>query len=329
MQWSLRRQRTFLFGVLVAVSLGGLSLNRFWYRELSHVTGNAEWIWVTDTLEKVYPTGGLFVATFDLETPPRSALLKICGDRSWVAYVNGTAAACGWSRPGFRLDMFDVGHLLRQGSNVLAVEVRSPTPAGGLLLSLDVAGVGQNILVSGPRFVSRGRFSLAAHDPSDGPVPVLWGRPPRFPWEYPVLTSHPRTLDEVMVEDPIRVASSAARRLPGGGLAFELPRLVDGYLWLRYAGNGPSYLAVSSEQVADVNRLRRIAQPVVRIAGQRWWLASAPREIRTVYAFGEQVPSAVEVWPIPPDLSSSAPGVVIGRHGPVQRTRWTTRNPPE
>ncbi len=314
---------------MIVVALGGLSLHRFWHRELSHVTGGAEWIWVTDTLEKVYPTAGLFVAPLHLDAPPRSALLKVCGDRSWVAYVNGTAAACGWSRPGFRLDMFDVGHLLRQGDNVIAVEVRSPTPAGGLLLSLDVAGVGQNVLVSGRGFVSRSRFSLGAHDASDEPVPVVWGRPPRFPWEYPVPVSHPRTLDEVMVEDPVRVEARAARRLPGGGLAFDLPGRVDGYLWVRFAGDGPAYVAVSDRDDGDVEGLRRSAQPVVRVAGQEWWLASAPKEMRSVYVFGERKATAVEVWPVPRELSSSAPGVVTGPHGPVQRTRWTTRNPPE
>ena len=314
---------------MIAVALGGLSLHRFWHRELSHVTGGAEWIWVTDTLEKVYPTAGLFVATLDLETPPRTALLKVCGDRSWVAYVNGTAAACGWSRPGFRLDMFDIGHLLRQGDNVIAVEVRSPTPVGGLLLSLDVAGVGHNVLVSGDRFVARKRFSLAAHDPSDGPVPVVWGPPPRYPWEYPVPVSHPRTLDEVMVEDPVRVDAAAARRLPGGGLAFDLPRHIDGYLWLRFAADGPAYVATADGPGGDVDLLRRNAQPVVRVEGQEWWLAAAPQTMASVYVFGERLPTAVEVWPVPPELSSTAPGVVPGPRGPVPRTRWTTRNPPE
>lgn len=325
-----RARRIVIIALVVAVGVGGLALHRFWMRALLHLTGDAEWIWVTDSLARIFPAAGLFVADLDLDAPPAEALLKVSGDREYVVYVNGSAAACGWSRPGFRLDLYDVAHLLRQGGNVIAVEVRSPTPAGGVLVALDVGGVGHNVLVSGPSFGLRPQFSLAGDTAGGGPAPVRWGRPPRFPWGYPALVSHPRTLDEVVVDEPVRIEGAAAAPLVGGGIAFALPRRLFGYLWLEFGGDGAAVaIAVDGEAAGDLAALRRAAQPVVRVRGQRRWLDPEPRWITSVYAFGTRLPVAAEVWPVAEEFRPAAPGVVLGKHGPVPRTRWTTRTPPE
>jgi len=323
-------RRVTLLATSALVLLGGLGVHRFWLRQLHHVTGSATWVWVTDSLERVFPTAGLFVAPLHLDAPPREALLKVCGDREYVVYVNGSPAACGWSRPGFRLDLYDIGHLLRQGQNLIAVEVRSPTPVGGLLVSLDVEGLGPNVLESGRSFTLRRRFSLSPGQEDDVPPPVVWGRPPRFPWQYPSLLPRPRTLDEVVVEEPYRLERTAARELPGGGMEFTLPRRTFGYLWFEYGADGASFAAVvSGEGDSDIAALRDEAQPVIRLAGQRRWLDPQPRWMSRIYAFGRCVPLAAEVWPVPEDFRPTAPGVVPGRHGPVPRTRWTSRIPPE
>ncbi len=322
----IRRQRLAVLVVAVCVGLAAYLVHGFWKRDLSHLTGRAEWIWVTDVLNPIHPQAGLFVASLHLDAPPPAALLKVCGDREYVVYVNGTPAACGWNRPGFRLDLYDVGHLLRQGSNVVAVEVRSPTPVGALLLALDVEGVGRNLLVSGPSFVARSTFSLAATAPGDRPVPVVWGSPPMFPWGYPKPLPQPRTLDQTVVEDPVRIPVSASRELPRGGWEFALPKPVMGYLWLEFAGDGMAFVATAEEgETDDAQHWRDDAEPVVRLRGQRRWLAPEPRSISRIYVFGLQAPQAVEVWPVPEEFSSAAPGVVSGSFGPVPRTRWTTR----
>jgi len=323
-----RSKRLALAIVVAGVSLSGVAVNRLWTRELSHLTGRAEWIWVTDALSEASPAAALFVAPLDLDAPPPSAILKVCGDREYVVYVNGSAAACGWSRPGFRLDLFDVAHLLRQGRNVIAVEVRSPSPVGGLLLSLDVEGVGSDLLVSGPAFRSRARFALGPTDASDAPPPVDWGAPPRFPWAYPKPVSHPRTLDEVVLEDPVRVEAGAARSLEGEARLFDLPRPVYGYLWVEFAGEGPAAVATTpGAGAADVEALRSEAQPVVRLPGERRWLDPQPRQIGHVLIVGKAAPRAIEVWPVAEEFSSAAPGAVTGSFGPVPRTRWTIRSP--
>ena len=325
-----RRQPFFLLVFAVLLVLSAVGIHGFWERELSHLTGPAQWIWVTDELGALHPQGALFVATLHLDGPPPSALLKVCGDREYLVYVNGTPAACGWSRPGFRLDLYDVAHLLKQGDNVIAAEVRSPTPAGALLLALDVDGVGRNVLVSGPAFVARPRFSLAAHDPLDVAVPVEWGGPPRFPWGYPKPLSHPRTLDEVIVEDAVRAEPSAIRPLPDGGWEVSLPRPVFGYLWLEFKGEGLAFVATpDGEGPFDLRWMRGQAHFAVRIRGQSRWLEPEPRKFSKVYVFGVQRPVGAEVWPMSEEVSSTAPGVVPGSFGPVPRTRWTTQTHPE
>jgi hypothetical protein len=324
-----RRQRLALAALAAGVMLGVITVHGFWTRELSHLTGDAQWIWVTDVLSPIHTQSALFVATLDLHAPPPGALLKVCGDREYVIYINGTPAACGWSRPGFRLDLYDVGHLLRQGENVIAAEVRSPTPVGALLLALDVDGVGRNVLVSGPRFVARTEFSLSATDPTDRPIPVRWGMPPRFPWGYPKPVPRPRTLDESVVEDPLKVSASSARALTGGGWVFALPHPVYGYLWLEFRADGSAFaVAAGPEEKKSTSEWRGEASPVVRVRGQRRWLDPQPRLISSVYVFGAQEPTAVEVWPVSEEFSSTAPGVVQGSFGPVPRTRWTTRTHP-
>jgi hypothetical protein len=324
-----RHQRLALGGVAVAVTLAAITVHAFWTRELSHLTGRAQWIWVTDVLTPIHPQSALFVARLHLDAPPPAALLKVCGDREYVVYINGTAAACGWSRPGFRLDLYDVGHLLRQGENVIAAEVRSPTPVGALLLALDVDGKGRNVLVSGPAFLSRSEFSLAPSDPSDRPIPVRWGTPPRYPWGYPKPEPHPRTLDETVVEDPVRIRASSARVLAGGGWEFVLQRPVYGYLWLEFGGDGPAFAVTAGpNDEGSPATWRNDAAPVVRVRGERRWLDPQPRLISRIYVFGPLEPKAAEVWPVSEEFSSTAPGVVQGSFGPVPRTRWTTRTHP-
>ena len=174
-------RRLALIGLAVVLLVAGRGVHRMWARQLSHLTGDAEWVWSTDALERIHQEAGLFVATFRVEAPTRSALLKVCGDREYVAYVNGTVAGCGWSRPGFRLDLLDVAHLLRVGANTLAVEVRSPTPVGGVLVALDVEGIGSNVVATGRSFVFRRRFDLSPVAAGRGPASDAMGAPSAFP----------------------------------------------------------------------------------------------------------------------------------------------------
>jgi hypothetical protein len=323
------RQRLAVLLLVVAVLAGLAALRSFWRRQLSHLTGAAQWVWVTDTLERLHPLAGLFVGRVELDAPPASALLAVSGDREYVVYVNGTAAACGWSRPGFRLELYDVAHLLRQGENVVAIEVRSPTPVGGLLFSLDVDHVPHPVLLSDRHLVARHEFSLAAPAASDPAVPVVWGMPPRAPWDYPAPLPRPRTLDQAVVEEPVRLPAQRAEPVAGGGWRFTVDPPVFGYLWLEFDDDGAAHVVTAPEPDAiSADEARWEASPAVRLPGQRRWLDVQPTRIGVVYVFGGKVPRALEVWPVPEEFRPTAPGVVPGTHAPVPRTRWTTRTRP-
>ena len=323
------RQRLAVLLLVAAVLAGLAGLRSFWRRQLSHLTGAAQWVWVTDALERIHPIAGLFVGRVDLAAPPASALLKVSADREYVIYVNGTAAACGWSRPGFRLELYDVTHLLRQGENVVAVEVRSPTPVGGLLLSLDVDRGGRAVLVSDQHLVARREFSLDGPRPTDPAVPVVWGMPPRAPWDYPAPLPRPRTLDQAVVEEPIRLAGERAEAVAGGGWRFTVDPPVFGYLWLEFDDDGVAHvLSIPEAGAVSDDEARWEASPAIRLPGQRRWLDVQPSRIASVYVFGSTVPRALEVWPVPEEFRPTAPGVVPGKHAPVPRTRWTARTRP-
>jgi hypothetical protein len=309
--------------------MAGRAVHRMWARQLSHLTGDAEWVWSTDVLERIHQEAGLFVATFRVEAPARSALLKVCGDREYVAYVNGSVAGCGWSRPGFRLDLLDVAHLLRVGANTLAVEVRSPTPVGGVLVALDVGGTGSNVVATGRSFAFRRRFDLSPVRPEEAQPPTRWGRPPRYPWGYPTAVSRPRTVDEVSTEEPMRWEVGALQVTAGGARLLTLPRPVFGYVWLEFEGDDAASLWTDVVSIPfDESLVRMLAQPVVRLSGQTRWLDVEPHAMGQVWVLGGRSLRAVEVWPVPAELSSTAPGAVAGRSGLVPRTRWTTRIPP-
>lgn len=300
-------------GLVLAWSL----LHGFWRREVGNLTGEARWVWVTRDLERPYPSRGAFVASFTVSEPGPGALLKVCADREYVAWLNGVAAACGWSRPGFRLDVYDVSHLLRPGANRLRIEVRSPTPVGGLLASLDLPGQRSNAVITGRDFFLETRGGLV-------PPPVVWGSPPRYPWGYPRVFSRPRTLDQLLVEEPV-IAGHPVQLGPKSYL-YRLPSMVFGYLvvqpsssgWLWYAGGA------SGE---DAGRLRERLQ--VFTGAPEVLLDPQPQWIEAILIVAGQPPTRVEVWPVAEPFRARAPGVVPGKLAPLPRTSWSYRNPPE
>ncbi|MDW7967874.1 MAG: hypothetical protein RMI39_07105 [Thermoanaerobaculum sp.] len=235
-------------------------LHGFWRRQVGNLTGEARWVWVTQQLERPYPTRAVFVAPFSLPEPRPGVLLKVAADREYVAWVNGVLAACGWSRPGFRLDVYDVSHLVRPGRNALRLEVRSPTPVGGVLAAVDLPGVGKNALITGRDFFLEERSSLV-------PPPVVWGPPPRYPWGYPRLLSRPRTLDQLLVADPINVGPP--RQVQGHTYLYQLDPPVFGYLWLIPDGAGWVWYAVGGGG-EDLGPLRERFQVHIGAPKRSW-----------------------------------------------------------
>lgn len=300
------------------VLIGALWLHSFWLGQLNHFTGEARWVWVTQELERPYPVRGVFEASFTISQLGPGALLKVTGDREYVARVNGVVAGCGWSRPGFRLDVYDISHLLRTGLNTVAIEVRSPTSVGGLLAAVDLPAQGKNVLVTGRDFF------LVQEKHRRIPPPVIWGSPPRFPWGYPRPTSRPRTIDQVVLADPVPLPSPLL--LSPNGLLYTLEVPIFGYLWVEPGDGGWLWYAIGQGEESP-QELRR---NLMAFTGPPDGLLNPePVWVRKVLLMAKRPPVSVEIWPVAERFRNQAPGVVLGKYGPVPRTRWNFRNPPE
>jgi hypothetical protein len=117
-----------------------------------------------------------------LAAPPARATARVFVDRAHVLFVNGQRAGAGTQSPGDALAAYEVGPLLRAGVNRVVIEASSPTGIGGILFFLDLDGLS---------LVSDGRWRVdrdaAAVTGQARYRPVVWGRPPMYPWSYPRL----------------------------------------------------------------------------------------------------------------------------------------------
>ena len=175
----------FLFALLVLVlaAAAARALVRAHADRMSLATGRAAWLWYTSRLPEPRPLRFWATRDFELPVKPGRALAKVFVDREHVLYVNGVRAGGASQRPGDPLALYEVAALLSAGPNRVALEAASPTGIGGVLFALDVESFGRDALVTDagwrvdldPAAVSRGgRYR-----------PVVWGRPPQYPWGYP------------------------------------------------------------------------------------------------------------------------------------------------
>jgi hypothetical protein len=168
----------------IAVALVGSSTARALYRARADrsllATGRAEWIWYSSRVAKPVPLRFYAVREFTLGVPPARAMARVFVDREHVLTVNGQRAGGATQSPGDPLALYEVAPLLRPGLNRVVIEASSPTGIGGILFALDLAG---------EPLVSDGRWRVgrdAAALTGEGPYrPVVWGRPPLYPWGYP------------------------------------------------------------------------------------------------------------------------------------------------
>ena len=146
-------------------------------------TGNAEWIWYSPPGPEPSPLGFYATRDFALPSAPARASAKLAVDRAHVLYVNGERVGAGEWRPGDPLRVYAIGGRLRAGVNRIAIEASSPTGVGAILFSLDVDGFGRDAVVSDRRW--RVDLSPGAIAAGSRYRPIVWGRPPQYPWGYP------------------------------------------------------------------------------------------------------------------------------------------------
>jgi hypothetical protein len=176
-----------LFGIAAAVlvSVSALTLSRHLRDQAESTMGRAEWIWYARAGRKPAPIR--FYATRDVELPAvaRRATAKLFVDREYVLYVNGRRAGGGSRRPGDPLAVYEVASFLRPGLNRVAIEASSPDGVGGILFSLEGDGIEPGAFASDTRW----RVDLDASAVANGARyrPIVWGRPPQYPWGYPRL----------------------------------------------------------------------------------------------------------------------------------------------
>jgi len=169
--------------VLIAGAAALVSLGHAHGDRLSSHTGAAEWIWYTSRLPRAAPL--TFYATREvlLSERPERATAKLFVDRAHVLWVNGRRAGNGAQQPGDPLAIYAIEELLRLGPNRIAIEASHPTGAGGILFSLDISGHGRDALVSNGEW--RVDPDPAAIRSGGRYLPMVWGRPPQYPWGYP------------------------------------------------------------------------------------------------------------------------------------------------
>lgn len=160
--------------------MAALALHRARADRAHGTTGPAEWIWYSSRVPKPVPLRFYAVREFELTAVPPRSTARVFVDREHVLYVNGERAGGGTQRPGDALATYELASLLRPGGNRVVIEAASPTGIGGILFALDLGG---QLLVSDGRWrVDRDPAALT------GPGryrPVVWGKPPQYPWGYP------------------------------------------------------------------------------------------------------------------------------------------------
>lgn len=120
---------------------------------------------------------------FTLTGSPARATARVFVDREHILYVNGQRAGAATQRPGDPLAVYEVAHFLHAGANRIAIEAASPTGIGGILFSMDGRGPEGELLVSDRRW--RVDEDAAALTGGARYRPMVWGRPPQYPWGYP------------------------------------------------------------------------------------------------------------------------------------------------
>ncbi|HHQ49656.1 MAG TPA: hypothetical protein ENK19_12340 [Acidobacteria bacterium] len=300
--WGLRVAMAGL--VLIALVL---FLRGFYLRELYQYTGEAEWIWPSNDLHAPHPMAAAFYRVVRLHERPLEAVAKICGDRSYVLWINGQLAMAGYNRPAYHLDVVPVTDLLNPGPNLFVIEARSPTSAGGVLFSLDLMPSVEGRREGDPRgrsvVVSNASWKVMDHawqgypgqEPHGGDPPWIWGRPPDHPWVYPLAIRHDLPLAQGLSGTEVRLTASAFHRGSDGIWRHRLGQWFRGLLRLDGKLPGPGELAVRVRGEADDPPAFR---PVIPLPGQEHWIFGGPVEGSVVEIEGEKPTVSVVLLPL-------------------------------
>ena len=171
---------SFALAVALVLASAVLALQRSRADRAHRTTGRAEWIWYSSRVPTPVPLRFYAVREIALAAAPARATARVFVDRAHVLFVNGQRAGGATQRPGDGLAAYEVAQWLRPGVNRVVIEASSPTGIGGILFALDLGG--ESLVSDGRWRVDRDAAAMT------GPGryrPVVWGRPPMYPWGYP------------------------------------------------------------------------------------------------------------------------------------------------
>lgn len=281
---------------------------------------SAQWIWAPGEWRSPRPVAFLAARDFELGASSGPLRLAITADEEFVAYLNGKLVGRGRFDAG-PLEAIDIGAVARQGRNRLVVEARSSRGAGGLRATL---WQGARVIVATDpswrvyRALEPGL--LRGWLPLDGGVAAAsWGAPPVGRWGKQTLVEGQlsRWSNEIRVATVVRGRSLAPRTpwfrdwpreavTPAlrGASVIDFGRPIDGYLSLRYVGEGDALLFVGLDRSPDPKALRP-DHVVVRVPGASVWSDVQLRRVRYVLSIGDS--RLVGAWIDAIDLPAGPP----------------------
>ncbi len=255
-------------------------------------TGNAEWIWPRDA-DATAGRPAAYLLLVDFEVPAGAgtagARLFVAADAEYAVHLNGPPIARGVFRLGEPIDEFEVGRLLREGVNRLALDVRVPHGDGAALAGIELSD-GTMPVVSDAAW----RFSRAWRDDlvegreelTDAGLGRVrsWGRPPIGRWG-PIsrgAAAEPEGLRGT--SRPRRVIRTSTA--PGLGLAprdrvahrIDFGDEVTGILELDL----PPVARAALHRVRYCLAHRCASRPLVRFPGRTVWRDATPRTFDSV-----------------------------------------------
>lgn len=304
-------------------------------------TGEAQWIWKKVGRNSKGPLAFYAVRDFELEKVPDRARLLAVADEEYILSLNGKRVGSGAYRPDGRLDVYEVGPLLRPGGNRLIAELRSGRGAGGFLARLEDAGSGEPLVWSDERWQLFDRYRaglfrgwLPLGKGSGGEPAFCWGYPPTGRWGKPT-ASPEKPLFAALTQgaSPLPGASGGGR-LPGFDLrgprvVFDWGREVTGYLSLDLPPGETQGVGLLFTGTAMPDPSRDPGAAVLIVPGSPTWQDARPRRFRYAVILGLERPLRARVRPVDatrvapllanPDPTYSEDGV-LGIEPPPLRT---------
>jgi hypothetical protein len=294
----------FLFGASIALVLLALlerGLEPFRARD---AMSPAQWVWAPGEWRNPRPVAFFAAADFYLADDGQPVLLSVAGDEEFVASVNGKVVARGFFEDDVAVRAVDLAEVVRPGGNRVVIEARSARGAGGLRALIRQ---GDRVVAASDRTwrvfrrlepgLQRGWLPLAGGEPV-----LVWGAPPVGRWGQQRLAAEiERAASELPVEPTsVMRGRSLAPRTPWrrdwpseaitpalrGASLVDFGRPVEGYLGLRYVGEGEALLFVGLERPPDP-RAARPDHVVVRVSASAAWADATPRRVRYVLSVGD------------------------------------------